>query len=124
MIICKDYFKPLKLISDPKLAIREIKNVISRAKRGYGRVDTYDLGYYFLEVFSEAIKEFKEVTISYPPDLTPEEWDKILQDIVDGFNAMKEQYYEWGDEKEFKEAQKKYEKAMKLFCEWHRNLWW
>jgi hypothetical protein len=93
-------------------------------KYGYGHVDTYSLDHYFLEVFSRAIKDFREYTCCHPTDITFDEWTKILDEIVEGFEAMRDGQWEVLSDKETKEVNKKYNKAMKLFCKWHRDLWW
>jgi len=121
MVIDKECFKIKNLILNPLSAIREIKSIIQRAKNGYGYTDTFSLDIYFLKVFSKALKDFKKYNNGSPYELTYEEWNIIIQDMIDGFEEMEKAYWEWGDTSL---AEKKYNKAMKLFVKWHRHLWW
>lgn len=87
-----------------------------RGKRGYADKDIWDFDYYLAEVISGGLKILLENHTAYPGELTPEEWDKILAEMIEGFeNRLVE------EEKDFDKS--KLDKALELFKKYFLCLW-
>jgi hypothetical protein len=95
----KDFFKYL-----PK----KIKWFFQRGIRGYSDNDVYELDYWFLKVIIPMLKQLEKSNISYPANLTMEEWHKILNKMIFYFTEANE---------ETSSKQNKYEKEF-------RNILW
>ena len=110
---------------------RRIKWLYQRATRGYADCDLWSFDWYLDRIFAKAIKQFAKNVHSYPACLeakTPKAWDKILNEMADGFQARvdyEERLWEKDDPdyKLYKESQKKHAKSLKLFTKWYQALW-
>ncbi len=119
-----------------------------RAFRGWADCDVWDMHSYVSFVFVPMLKAFRENTHGYPgygvAD-TPEKWDALLGEMLEGFEAAKrvgeDDYYkivngdslnaiftatpndvaEWS--RLAKEDRKLFEKKMKVFTRWFFHLW-
>lgn len=78
----KDFFKYLP---------RKIKWFYQRGKRGYSDNDVWDLDYWFLNVIVPMLKQLNKSNISYPANLTMEEWHKILNKMIFYFTEANEE---------------------------------
>jgi hypothetical protein len=143
-----DYFISLfnyfiyRLPTLPKDIYREIYWFIQRGKRGYSDRDIWGFNTYLSNVIVEGLKQLKEERHGYPLGLTPKKWDKILVQIIEGFEltykgvTTLEEYNK--DEKFFKNTRrkkqfknyaptktevKKVERAFKLFHNHFCSLW-
>lgn len=129
----KDYFKPefSKWFYKPRFSFRNIKTARQwikwswqRAFRGYADCDLWSIDFYISEILSNMIKDFRENTHGYPNELTPEDWDKILEKIENGFNASKKiQNMEYEGTEEYEALHKIFDEGMDLFKEWYFGLW-
>lgn len=128
MIIDRNDLNLKTLFTHPKYFWRELTAIFQRGINGFAPQDTWDLGYYFVRVYVDALKHFKKVSYSYPYQLTVKQWDKILDEMIEGFEAGLDAYYELAitDEEKAKQQvlQKKYNKAIKLFLKWHETMWY
>ena len=59
-----------------------LKRAWERATKGYCHWDTYDLGDYMVTLILESIKKFRKDLIAYPVDMTYEEWEAILDEVI------------------------------------------
>lgn len=67
--------------------VREIGWFFSRAKRGWATCDWWNLDGYLARLLSGALREFAAKGMSHPPDLSPEEWERRLLKMAEGFAA-------------------------------------
>ena len=65
-----------------KTFFRRFKYAKQRAKNGFCDKDTWELSDYWLEVMIESLKRFRELNNAYPGDMTIEEWDAYLNEII------------------------------------------
>jgi len=118
-------------------SFREIKWFIQRGKRGYADSDLWSLDYYLSGWLPDALRELKKIQNGYPASLTRKEWDKILDEMIEGFeiaNGQDDIYCieangkpilaHGGNINKYKKLEKKRIKKMELFVKWYRNLWW
>ena len=64
---------------------RSFKFAYQRITKGYCDYDLFSISDWFLEVFPDMIKEFRENTIGYPYDMTEEQWMKYLKEMESHF---------------------------------------
>lgn len=99
---------------------RKFRFFLQRKTRGWDDSETWSLDFKFAQWIYPRIKRFKELNIGHPSGLTEEEWDCIIQQMIDGFEIMSdEQRYFWYSD----EDGKKIKKAMKLWYKHHEQLW-
>lgn len=118
----------------------EIKMAWQRVFRGYDDDAIWNFHHHFSTLAINCLTTFKKSHIGYPVNLkSSKEWDKILDEIINGFKLSErvtcepEIYFKSGKKdrvKKFKAGQKKmnkdikkFEKAMELFVEYYHNLW-
>jgi hypothetical protein len=75
---------------------RSFKATIHWIFKGYTLEMLWNMDHYFMEVIIMKVKHFRNSRRSgYPSDLnSQEEWDAILDEIIDKFTKMKDTYYE------------------------------
>lgn len=73
-----------KYVLDP---LREIKWAYQRVVRGWDDSEVWSLDWSISEKMVPMLKELKENHCGTPAQLTEEEWDTILQQMIDGFQA-------------------------------------
>jgi len=74
----------------------------------------------FLEWIVPRLKLLKKNNISYPGYMTEEKWDKILDEMIDGFESNLERM-DMLDETE--ENNKKLARSLHLFSKYFKHLW-
>jgi hypothetical protein len=79
------YFIRYRVPRLPRHICSEIYWFIQRGKRGYADCDVWDFDHYLTKVIPGALRQLKRISHGYPNDLTPEKWDKILEQIIEGF---------------------------------------
>lgn len=89
--------------------------------RGFSDKETWNLDETFAKLIAERLKRFKQVTNGHPTQLTPEKWDKILDEMITGFEDYATYIYtpDFGT----KES-KGIETALKHFRKYFYHLWW
>jgi len=98
----------------------KLKNFILRGKNGWCPEDTWNLDVYLSKVISETTKYLSKHTVSYPHELTFEQWKKILRKI------SKDIYFDEDKivtEKGQLKAYAKQKEALELFVKYFPNLW-
>lgn len=83
--------------------------------------ELYDLNTTIVDFCVPRLKKFRELTCSYPPDITFEEWrDVVLATIIKGFEIyLKKGWYDYTDE-----DKDTLEKAFDYFHKYFPDLWW
>lgn len=64
---------------------RTIKWAWQRATKGYCTWDLWDLDAHLIQLLPTALRDFKKDNIGHPAELTPEEWDKTIDEMIDHF---------------------------------------
>uniref|UniRef100_A0A6H2A2Q0 Uncharacterized protein n=1 Tax=viral metagenome TaxID=1070528 RepID=A0A6H2A2Q0_9ZZZZ len=130
-----------------------IKWFVQRGKRGWADCDVWGMDYYLVKVIHPMLRRLRKIAHGHPCGLdTPGEWDKILDEMIEGFEAAKrvcdDDYLDkvqpgWFDPKARLEGnyktikkesilecarlshadQKLFEQRMELFTKWFFNLW-
>ena len=115
---------------------RKLKWRCQRFIRGWADEDTWDIEGWFIEILLPMLKKFKEDNNGHPFELSREEWDKTLDDMIyslEGINeegAVKQLY---GEEVnlivyDYKEISnhmtESKQKFFELFVKYFYDLWW
>ncbi len=79
-----------KDVFNPKKYYRFVKYFIQRGYRGYADCDYWDMDGYLEDVMIGLFSSFKHKTHSYPDGLTPEQWEEIIKEIIEGLEASQE----------------------------------
>jgi len=108
---------------------QDIKSFYQRGTRGYSDVDVWDLGYYVSSFMPEAIRKLKSdnpsIVSAHPTGVkTRKEWDKMLEKMAKGFEAVNKiaDILNLTPEK-FKKLEKTKKEGMAIFAEWIEALW-
>lgn len=87
----------------------------------YLRIASWNLDWALALIIYSHLRAFKDNTIGFPAYMnSPEEWDKVLDEMIDGFAY----YIQHHDDEEWKEADKKLKRSLSLIAEYYRDLWW
>jgi hypothetical protein len=115
---------------DYKLFIRDLKFLKQRVVRGWDDSETWSLDFTVAKFMLPRLIRFKELKCGYPCNLTNEEWDAILDEMI-WLLQYHVDHCEEGTAKSIRkydissdEFSNRYEKASKLFGEYFGSLWW
>lgn len=72
----------------------EIRYAFQRAIRGYDYVDTFETFSKFTERYEKILKDYREHHYGYPGDMTVEEWESIVDDMIYHLHYMNEENVE------------------------------
>lgn len=87
--IKKYYIKhPIQFISH---YFYDIKNAWQRANKGYCDKDLWNIDNWFLNIIPKMLTEFQKKTDGYPGNMTMEEWDNILSEMIKHFKNANEE---------------------------------
>ena len=98
-----------------------------RKERGFDDTETWSLDQSIAKFVLPRLKRFKEINNGFPCHLKSEEWNNILDQIIDGFECViKREDWELkpSDTDSWHEINKRAENGLKLFAEHFRELWW
>ena len=105
---------------------KKIKWFFQRGMRGYSDYDLWDLHSYLAEFLVEALTDMKRKYVNngiYPFEVDDEyEWLKLLDEMIRGFQAIKE-IDETDDLEKIEKLAKIAEKGLKTFSTYFRDLW-
>lgn len=71
--------------------MKKLRFIKQRAKRGYADEDAWDIHCWFLETIVPMLKQLKQEKHGYPCDMTEEEWDKELDEMIFNFTEAHEE---------------------------------
>jgi len=105
---------------------RSIKFFFQRGFRGYADCDCWSIDWHISKIIAPMLKQLRDNKRSLPSNLTEQEWDTILNNIIAGFEASQRIQnidYESGDTEGMQRDMITFEKGMKLFHTFYFNLW-
>ena len=128
------YF-PWRLGFKVKNLYYQVKYGFQRMFRGYDDTELFNMDMTFIDRYSKILKDFREYHHGYPPSITNEQWDDILDEMIKHLSLMTEDNVETelkkGTPDSFKPDYKTVREIMdkhkdeffKLFSKWFYNLW-
>ena len=96
---------------------------IQRGRRGYAGYDTWEFCDYLAAIICPVLKRFRERGHGYPSEITAEEWDAILTEMIAGFEASLAMQYLEDDSRSKEELMATQERGLALFAKWFGALW-
>ena len=100
---------------------RSVKFFFQRITRGFSDRDTWNMDTRFSEYILPRLRRFKELNCGYPPDLTPEQWDKHLDAMIYAFEWYAQ---DCSERIETDEVLEDVQKGIDLFAKFYGSLWW
>lgn len=103
-----------------------MKNLYLRFKYGAGCCDVYGLDYFLAKRIIHPLKEFRRHdTVSYPPDLTVEKWEAIIDEMIWAFDYFINEADNFTDysPKQMTQNYKRQQKGFELFGKYFTHLW-
>jgi hypothetical protein len=95
-----------------------------RLERGFDDTETWNLDYTIASFILPRLKRFKQVANCYPGNMTLEEWEDILDKMIDAFEfKVKEDDESWTLEEE-KAVSDRVQEGLDLFAKYYFCLWW
>lgn len=103
-----------------------IKHFFQRRIRGWDDKETWYIPTALAKWIVPRLKRFKEITNCYPPDLTEEKWDAILDEMIDGFELISDEdaLYAFENKEEADRIWDKVQHTMDLFHQYYNHLGW
>lgn len=99
---------------------RESEYSKQRLERGFDDSETWSLDGTISSFILPRLKRFKEVKAGFPAKFKNEdEWDLILDKMIDAFQLMKDEFSYSGDEEN-----NRIEEGLDFFREYFHTLWW
>ena len=96
---------------------RFLQYCYQRLTRGWSDYELWSLDHTIATFIVPRLIEFKHKTKSYPNDLSQEQWDEMLDDMIYAFS----QHLEIDPFKQYDED--RYDRGMKAFANYFKDLW-
>lgn len=113
------WYQPRRKIVD---AFYLVKYACQRAFRGYDDREVFSADHFFVERQLKILKKFKKYNCGYPcGSITPENWDNIIQQMIDDLQFISD--YSW-DFKRNDEVEKHKDHFFYLFSKWFFHIWY
>jgi len=103
------------------LVKRSVRFFSQRLFRGFDDSETWNLDTRFAEHVLPRLKRFKQLKNGYPHNLTSEQWDIILDQMIFSFEWAASDYVERAEDME---TYQRVQEGLDLFGKWYQNLWW
>ena len=116
--------KPLYIKKTDKRYARYVKQLKTN---GFCDVETWGLDSVIAQFILPRLIRFKEINIGYPIDLTFEQWNTTLDEIIFAFEWSlhnEDKQYNTLTIEQRKQNWNRYYKGMKEFAKHFRELWW
>jgi len=112
---------PIRLWTKIEYKWEDFIAFFQRGKRGFADKDVWNFDYYLAGVILGGLKMLKKYQTGYPPKLSYQAWDKILDEMIEGFEARLncESYEEFLSN----EVDKKLNRSLQLFAQYFGSLW-
>ena len=89
-----------------------------RIERGFDDSETWNLYSTISKFIIPRLKQFKQISLTHPPELTNEEWQEVLNKMIKSFEiASDSDFMSEEDSDTFREG-------FNLFNEYFFALWW
>jgi len=114
--------------------LKDIKWILQKIFKGYNDVNLWNLDCHLAKIILKRLKEFKKMKrcgypsapyMNFPKIQCQEDWEKILDDIVKGFECYliaENLDYDFTTKK-YEELQENIDSGLELFAEYFQYLW-
>ena len=94
-----------------------------RRTRGFDDSELWSLDSTIAAFILPRLRRFKEIAHGHPGQITPEEWDGILDKMILAFERVAGQFELGATRDQERQYSEEIEEGMKLFAEWFSSLW-
>jgi hypothetical protein len=106
-----------------KLVPRYFRLWWQRIIRGWDDSETWSLDHSLAKLILPRLKRFKELNIGRPHELTWEQWNEYLDQMIQAFEWLSsESYWDFGPESELKSDRA--QQGLDIFSKYYMHLWW
>lgn len=104
-------------------------------KRGYSQTDVWNIDWWFVKTVKSMLEDFKNVHWGHPTGVTDDEWESILEEMIDHLELMDEinaikslgltlETFSCEDYKKVDDIMtENKERFFELFSKWFYSLW-
>lgn len=92
-----------------------------REEKGFDDTETWSLDTTIVDFILPRLKRFKELNNGYPPNLTSESWDEILDEMILAFEEYSKKH---NVSSSLKMNDEIVDKGFNLFIKYFHDLWW
>lgn len=133
-------YAPLRFMNNVLRFPDKLQHYWQRITKGYSYEDVWSIDYFIDSWLPEAIRDLKRVSNGVPGPLTIDKdgkdvpmdiavknWNQVLDDVADGFEAHRKldyMDYNLDNKQERKELERKFNKGIKLFAKYYGCFWW
>jgi len=97
--------------------IRDIKHWWQRRTRGFDDSEIWSLDYTISAFVLPRLIRYREVNKTYPQDMTMDQWNGIIDQMIRYFNWECNSVNSYALENPHPDG-------LKLFCQYYKHLWW
>lgn len=90
------YYAAYRRITSIRRVPRWFRSKVQRANRGWSDEDTWSFDHYLSGVIAGGVARLRKDAHGYPEGESPESWDRILGEIVEGFELLAKDEYSNG----------------------------
>lgn len=108
----------------PLIGRRWWKHLWQRCTRGFDDSDTWSLDYTCGKWLAPRLKRFKEVNIAHPHNMTPEQWDAIIDKMIYAMEKLGQGHWTWDYGADIKKTQARVDEGLALLGKHFQALWW
>lgn len=76
--------------------IRNFRWWLQRSKRGWAEYDAWNIDVWFMETMESMLTYYRRHHVGYPPDLSAERWDEIIDRMIFLLKEMQKDDFEAG----------------------------
>lgn len=114
---------------------RGFRKRCQRFKYGYSESDLWNMDSWFIDIIQRMLIHFRDNAVGYPACITEDEWNLILEEMIDCLSLMDEDeaekyitkngFYPFSDEykAKYELMNKNKKRFFELFEEWFYYLW-
>jgi hypothetical protein len=99
--------------------IRPIKFLFQRLTRGFDDSETWSLDSSLSRLILPRLKRYQKVSACHPMNLTPEEWNAILDKMIASFEFHASDL-KWSSDSTWQQ----HDEGIQLFAKYFTRLWW
>ena len=118
-------FTGYRILTKPHQFLRRLGQLAirfyQRGKHGYGTEDVWNLDHYLLSWLPEALIQLKNSSHTHPASLTPQQWDTILREMIEGLLYYRR--YEEVNMVTTPQVEHGLEQTFALIGKWFGHLW-
>lgn len=99
--------------------VKQERHRKERAKRGWSHIDAWSGDTHICQVIGEIAAHYRKLDAFYPANMSPEEWNDILDRISKPLLRYAAEKYGEDEEEIYEDAKE----SLKLFAEWFAAFW-